>query len=250
MIKKVLVVCVLDETGSMDPIRGRTVDCFNEYVQGLIPQGKMCHMTLIKFNSGKTETVCSNVPIKDVPKLSGDNYQPSNMTPLYDAVGTAIADTEKALKAQKEKLDVLFVVLTDGQENFSKQYNQKQVAEMVKEKETVAGWTFVYLGANQDAWAGASSMGYSNIGNTMTWQADGDGVTRGFAVAAAASNHYFSDRDAFYTAVTGSSASNMTATQANSVQYNRTDFLSNTAEEEIAKFEKKIKGEKKSAKSK
>jgi hypothetical protein len=250
VIKKVLVVCVLDETGSMQPIQDRTMDCFNEYVQGLIPQGKMCHMTLIKFNSGKTETVCSNVPIKDVPKLTTANYQPNNMTPLYDAVGKAIADTEAALKAQKEKLDVLFVVLTDGQENFSEQYDQKKVAEMVKEKETVAGWTFVYLGANQDAWAGAASIGYSNAGNTMTWQADMDGVTRGFAVAAAGTNNYFSERNAFYTANTGSSAHNLTSIQANSLQYSKTDFLSDTAEEEIAKFEKKIKGEKKSAKSK
>jgi hypothetical protein len=234
----------------MDPIKGRTIDCFNEYVQGLIPQGKMCHMTLIKFNSGKTETVCSNVPIKDVPKLTDVNYQPSNMTPLYDAVGKAITDTEAALKTQKEKLDVLFVVLTDGQENYSKQYNQKQVAEMVKEKETVAGWTFVYLGANQDAWTGAASIGYSNIGNTMSWQADTDGITRGFAVASAGTNSYFNARNAFYTAATGSNANNLTATQADSLQYSKTDFLSDTAEEEIAKFEKKIKGAKKDAKSK
>jgi hypothetical protein len=244
--KNVLVVLVLDETGSMEKIQGRTISSVNEYVQGLLPQGKGCHMTLIKFNSAKTTVLCSDVPVKDVPKLDNVNYRPGNNTPLYDAVAKAILDTDENIKVSKIKPDVLFVVLTDGEENSSREYNREKLAPLITERET-NGWTIVYLGANQDSWGNASSMGYSNIGTVSNFNATPDGVLDGMAQNYAATTRYFHRRNVAYGAMEDSG---MNAVQINNASFSDTSFLvSGTAVESLdkdsLKFKKKLKAKEK-----
>jgi hypothetical protein len=195
--KNVLAVCLIDETGSMNYIRDRTMSCFNEYIEGLLPHGKGCHMTLAKFNSMRTEIMCSNVPIKDVPKLTVNNYTPQASTPLYDAVCLTIKNTEEQITILKDNPDVLFIVFTDGEENDSRQFNRQQVVDMIKEKES-KGWTMVYLGANQDAWNNASGMGYGKVGTVATYVASDAGVLDGLANTFASTKRYFSRREAAY----------------------------------------------------
>jgi hypothetical protein len=204
----------------------------------------MCHLTLVKFNAGKTTEVCNNVPVKDVPKLNDHNYEPNNGTPLFDAVGKAITDTKESVEKSKEKPDVLFVVITDGDENASTQYTREQISQLVIERQK-AGWTFAYLGANQDSWKNASSMGYVSAGSVVDFAATSDGVIRGMGMASAATSRYFSNRDAYYNAQVNSGV------DLNSISYTCSDFLKNTAddslEEGIKSFSAKLnKKEKKS----
>ena len=46
---------------------------------------------------------------------------------------------------------VLFVVLTDGEENSSRRYSQMMIADRIEHQRKKYGWEFVFLGANQDA---------------------------------------------------------------------------------------------------
>ena len=158
MAKKTTVCLVLDETGSMGTIRDQTISGYNEYKNGL----KNVLFTLVKFNSSKVETVHDAIPIKDVSDLTRETYIPNELTPLYDAVG-------KTITSLKGKNGIL-IILTDGRENASVEYSQKQIFDMVTEiKEK--GWQVVFLGADQDAWAASRVMGIDRR-NTMGFAKD------------------------------------------------------------------------------
>lgn len=196
--KKVLAVLVLDESGSMIDIKDKTISCVNEYVETLEPQGKSCHMTLVTFNSNGVKTVCNDVPVKDVPKLNESNYVPQDATPLLDAVGKTITNIESTIGEAIDRPDILFLVMTDGLENNSHQYNYREIINMISEREKAGGWTFVYLGANQDSWASAASLGYANIGNVSNFASTARGMSMAMANTISARNLYFEKRDAHY----------------------------------------------------
>lgn len=158
MAKKTTVCLVLDETGSMGAIRDQTISGYNEYKNGL----KNVLFTLVKFNSSKVETVHDAIPIKDVSDLTRETYIPNELTPLYDAVG-------KTITGLKGKNGIL-IILTDGHENASVEYSQKQIFDMVTEMKE-KGWQVVFLGADQDAWAASQVMGIDR-GSTMSFAKD------------------------------------------------------------------------------
>jgi hypothetical protein len=150
-----------------------TISGFNEYIQTLQKKTANVLMTLLTFNTLKMKTDYAAKPIKDVPKLTRETYRPDNGTPLYDAIAHGIHMTER-----KTKGDVLFIIMTDGEENSSKEYNRDKVFELIKKKEK-AGWSFVYLGANQDSYGIGMSLGIST-GNTMNYSTAKMGETMSY----------------------------------------------------------------------
>jgi uncharacterized protein YegL len=161
--KKTMVSFLLDETGSMSSVRDATISGFNEYIKSLKAQKGEIKFTLTKFNSEKVEIILLNEDIKKVPEIDSHTYKPNALTPLYDAIGKTIYAMDKEVN---KNFKVLFVIMTDGQENHSKEYDQKKIFDIIKEKEKV-GWTFIYLGADQDSYAEAQKFGLAagNIKN-------------------------------------------------------------------------------------
>lgn len=103
----------------------------------------------------------NGVPIKDVPKYT---LVPRGMTALLDAVGRAINEAGCRLAAIPEDQRpglVVFVIVTDGQENSSHEFTRAQIKEMIERQQSVYSWQFTFLGANQDAFAEAGSLGIS-----------------------------------------------------------------------------------------
>jgi hypothetical protein len=190
MAKKTTILnFVLDETGSMQVCWDATISGFNEYVGNLRKdKNGTVMMTLTQFNSTKIETVLDHIPIKKVPDLNRDTYRPNNLTPLYDAIAQTIKATEKRGKKYKKKPAVLCVIMTDGHENASREYTRESIFNLVKEKEK-DGWTFAYLGANQDAWAVGQSIGIPK-GSSISYSGDARGTKAAFRGAAAASVAY------------------------------------------------------------
>jgi len=181
---------ILDETGSMMSIKDKTISDFKEYIQSI----KSCKgvFTLTKFNSNKVEVVYTK-PIKDVPELTKTTYLPDATTPLYDAIGKTI----KALEVDEGKQELLVVILTDGQENASKEYDKKAIQALMKEKES-KGWTFVYLGVGQAAWDEGHKMGMVNFAQAQSAGRAmniGSGATMAFFEGGRSSVQYYMSKN-------------------------------------------------------
>jgi hypothetical protein len=152
------LIYILDESGSMEKMGPEPIQGVNSLVKEqkeTLDDG--AKFTLIKF-SNQVRYVYDDVPLKDVPEFTEKDYQPNNATALLDAIGTAI--TTK--KAKKKNKDVVVVVMTDGQENASRIFRSRtQIREMVQEVERELNWKFIYLAANQDAFASGQRIGIS-----------------------------------------------------------------------------------------
>lgn len=184
------IVYVLDESGSMSSIKNDTIGAFNTFIEEQKKVEGLASCTLVKFNSSINK-IYENISIEQTPNLTTNDYIPSAMTRLYDAVGQTIKETKDAVKAlhEDEKPEkVLFVILTDGEENNSRMFDQKTVFEKIAKREK-KGWKFIYLGANQDAMKEGGKMGISNKG-TATWSADSEGVKMAFSAASSYAGKY------------------------------------------------------------
>ncbi len=155
----ILINFVLDKSGSMEMVRSATIDGFNEFLRTQRDNPGEAWLTLTMFDTRFFE-VCQGVPLREVPEMEPGNYVPSGYTALYDAVARSIAIADNYLEQLDTRPDqVLFVIMTDGMENASREFTQRQVAEMIRDREEHHGYEFVYLGANQDAYAEADKVG-------------------------------------------------------------------------------------------
>ena len=149
---------ILDETGSMGSVRDATISAFNEYVEGLQGEGNPITFTLTKFNSERVEIIEKGVGISDVAPLTRETYRPAAVTPLYDAIAGSIRSTERYLEGLDPKPSVVCDIFTDGFENASREYTREMIFDLITSKQA-EGWTFAYMGANQDAWEIGESVG-------------------------------------------------------------------------------------------
>jgi Mg-chelatase subunit ChlD len=141
------LIFLLDRSGSMESCRDDTIGGFNSFVKDqAVIGGKL---TLIQFDH-EIQTAYTNVELKDVVPLTIETFKPRGSTALLDAIGATI-------KSPKCTHPVV-IILTDGQENSSTKFTKAHIKDLIEQK-TKDGWTFMYLGANQDAFAEAGAMG-------------------------------------------------------------------------------------------
>ena len=187
-----LITFVLDESGSMGSIETEARQGFNDYLGDQIGHGGQTWWTLTTFNQ-KTRTRFAAIPGAEVRPLSED-YSPSGMTALYDAVGSAVTKTQAYLETLggERPSDVIVVILTDGMENASQQWTARQVFDLITEAED-SGWQFVFLGANQDSWSISQQMGIRK-GTVVDWKPDGVGYMRAMDEAKTSSHDFRSSK--------------------------------------------------------
>lgn len=153
------ITVLLDRSGSMQSIKAAMESGFDEFV-GQHKQNPTTQLTLIQFDGIDDQAVSYTArPVADVPRLSLD---PRGWTPLLDAFCKAIDATGSRLAkmAERERPNkVLFLIVTDGQENRSKTYKREDVRARVEKQQNTYNWEFVYLGANQDAIMEAQTFG-------------------------------------------------------------------------------------------
>jgi hypothetical protein len=169
----------------MSSIAQATVDGYNEYINGLKKE-RGVKLNLVLFDH-EYETPISDMPIKDVPDLIlGKTYQPRGSTALIDAVCRTL-NTHKENVGKKDK--ALVVIITDGYENASHEYNSNQMKALVEGLTARDNWTFTYLGANQDAWSVAQDWGFAK-GNVSSYNATAAGATAAFSTMSANTINY------------------------------------------------------------
>jgi hypothetical protein len=177
------ITVLLDESGSMGHLAEDTRGGFNNFLtEQQAVEGKAT-MTVCKFSSGYT-ILSSMRDIKSVEPLTVRTYSPGGGTALLDAMGRCITELGSALaKMPEEKRPgkVLFLVITDGEENASKEWTKAKIAEMVKHQEEAYKWNFLYLGANVDAFGESADLGI-RASNAIGYTASAKGIGAAYNV--------------------------------------------------------------------
>jgi hypothetical protein len=154
---------ILDRTGSMESIRDDTIGGFNAFLNAQKAEPGSATLTLVQFDSQDPyEIVHQFKPLADVPELTRQTFVPRANTPLLDAIGRGINDLEKNLAdmAEDDKPShVVMVIITDGQENASREFRKDQIEKMIKEKQEKSAWQFVFLSADLAAIGDALASG-------------------------------------------------------------------------------------------
>lgn len=184
---------LLDRSGSMAPLTQDVIGGYNHFVESHRNGDGECRFTAVQFDShGPFEVLVDDVDIHDVPVLDEDVYQPRGATPLYDAIGSLIEHARRRIdsrrRAGRPEHDQLVVIFTDGLENASLEWTQAEVfrrIETLKEQ----GWTFVFLGANQDSYAAGRRLGLAD-GSVSNFEASERGARLAFASVERASMSY------------------------------------------------------------
>ena len=149
------LIFLLDRSGSMESCRDDTIGGFNSFVKDQVVLGGK--LSLIQFDH-EIKKSFSDLELKDVKPLTTETFKPRGSTALLDAIGETIKTNSGT---------PLVIILTDGQENASTKFTKAHIKDLIEQK-TKDGWTFIYLGANQDAFAEAGSIGIS-AGLTMNY---------------------------------------------------------------------------------
>lgn len=156
------VTLVLDESGSMFPIKQDTIGGFNTFVKGLVDAEEaapeiMTRFSFMRFNDSKREFAYQARAIRTCPQLTDRDYQPTSGTPLIDACCEAIAATEM-LGVEHPDARVHIAIQTDGKENASREHTRAELKALI-EKKREEGWLFTFLGAGEEAFAQATTLG-------------------------------------------------------------------------------------------
>lgn len=162
------ITVILDKSGSMEGLKADTMGGFNSFIEQQASMPGKVELSLIQFNHDY-EICYKNKKISTVPKLTEEMFRPVGYTALYDAIGRGIVEAGQFFEALPEDArpgKVVFVIITDGAENSSKEYTHDRIKTMIAEQSDKYSWNFTYLGANQDAFAVGASM---NITNSATY---------------------------------------------------------------------------------
>jgi uncharacterized protein YegL len=157
------ITLVVDRSGSMAQVREDAEGGVNSFIEQQAKEPGEALLTLVQFDT-EYEFLYKGVPISQVPKYE---LVPRGMTALLDAVGRAINETGERLAKMNEQDRpglVIFVVMTDGQENSSKEFSKTDIKAMIQRQQDTYHWHFTFLGANQDAFAEAGGMGIAAAG--------------------------------------------------------------------------------------
>lgn len=185
------IICILDRSGSMSSIIDDAIGGINTFITGQKEVEGEASLTVHLFDD-KYETFYKDIDIKNAMLFDKKTYVPRGMTSLYDAIGKTINYEidwlgQTPIEARPEK--TLCIILTDGQENNSTEFNRDKIREMIDEMRKDYKWEFIFLAANQDAALSAQGMGISG-GNSYTFDYSGQGVNTAYASMSRATTKY------------------------------------------------------------
>ena len=203
-MKRTEIIFVIDKSGSMGHLVSDTIGGFNSFIESQKALDGKTTLTTILFDS-TWKTLHNGVDIHEVNPMTTSDYIAGGMTAMLDAIGETInqvQDRHDELGEEKPN-NVLFVITTDGEENYSCKFNKSQIEKMIKHQTNGHGWNFMFLGANMDAVKEAESIGiksdyavnydYSSVGtravyDTMACVASAaccDALTKDFSLSSA-----------------------------------------------------------------
>jgi len=174
---------ILDESGSMNSIKKTILNGFNELINSVksiekeFPEQEH-YISIISFNSKNENNVIHfNEPVSKIETIDDKNYNPESSTPLFDAMGFSILKLKNFL-SDKNNYSVLVTILTDGEENASKEYSLTSIKRIIEELKS-ENWTFTYMGTDHDIDKTTMDL---NIKNKIRFDKNGRGIKNMFKI--------------------------------------------------------------------
>jgi hypothetical protein len=161
------VLMIVDMSGSMGDLAGDVRGGFNTYLDQLAADGNDYRLTVTLFD---TEFIPHAVdkPLAEVERLDEHNYNPRDMTALYDAIGKTLAEFQVKHGTVLENERAMLVVQTDGHENSSKEFSKHRIRKLIDDREATGRWMSIYMGAGPSAWDEGHGLGMSHsVGTTQ-----------------------------------------------------------------------------------
>ena len=179
--QKIYNLVILDASGSMSAIYNQALSGVKETI-ATIRMAQQQHpdleqyLTLASFSAGENflNRIYSAKPIVEVRDITSADYPLLGCTALYDAMGTTISELQQKLCHDDR---VLVTIITDGYENASRTWSGSQIKSLVEELRQM-GWTFTYIGADQNVEKVAEGIG---VRNCLRFSADAESTQKMFA---------------------------------------------------------------------
>ncbi len=181
LAEPVQIICILDRSGSMHSLTEDVIGGYNSFLENQKNESGKAEVTTILFDD-QYEKITDAVNLNDAENLTSAVYYARGNTALMDALGRTL--TETLGKMEKEnicpaKRRVLVMIMTDGLENASKEYNKAKIKAMIEATTKDYNWNYVFSGANIDSASEAQSIGIRS-NHAANYEADSEGVRNSF----------------------------------------------------------------------
>ncbi len=187
------ITVILDRTGSMESIRDDTIGGFNAFLAAQKAEPGEATLTLVQFDSQDPfEVIHSFAPLDAIPELTRKVFVPRAATPLLDALGRGINDTEQRIAALPEEArpsQVVIAVITDGEENASQEFRKDQVEKLIRARTEQDDWQFVFLSADLASIGDAMDLGIAR-GSCFAFQQDAAGTANAWSALSGGVSDY------------------------------------------------------------
>lgn len=184
---RTIVCAVLDRSGSMAHLVPETIGGYNGFIDKLKADKLPKHFVTLTVFDTDVDVLYAMTDLEQVPALTRDDYKIGGMTALYDALAETINAVDQQVTADDR---VLVLLITDGQENSSKEVTTAaKMKEIIDRYTARANWTFTYLSASPTAFADSGSIGVA-AGNTQAYQATRTGTQQAFVRVAHSTANY------------------------------------------------------------
>lgn len=177
------LVFILDKSGSMGGLEKDTIGGFNAMLEKQKAVDGECRITTVLFDN-RYELLHDRIDIRAVTPITEKEYFVGGSTALLDAIGRTIHKIGNAQRRTAEEFraeKVLFVIITDGEENSSREFSANRIKAQIERQKSRYGWEFIFLGANIDAVETAGRFGI-NADRAQNYHADSEGVELNFCV--------------------------------------------------------------------
>ena len=182
-MKKTEMVFILDKSGSMSGLENDTIGGYNAMLKKQQKEEGQAIVTTVLFDNNY-EIIHDRTSIEEIRPMTEKEYFVGGTTALLDAVGITInkiinatRNTKKEYRAEK----IIFVIITDGMENASREYSYEKIKTMIEKQKERYKWEFVFLGANIDAIETAASFGIGED-RAANYKADSQGTELNYEV--------------------------------------------------------------------
>ena len=185
------LVFIIDRSGSMDGLGKDTIGGCNSMLKEQQAVEGEAVVTTVLFDN-RYELLHDRIDIRAVSPLTEKNYTVGGNTALLDALGKTIRkirDVQEHTAENYRAEKVLFIIITDGEENASREYSAERIKARIEYQKQKYGWEFVFFGANMDAVLEAEKLGIS-AEYAQNYRADASGTSTAYSAISAISTAY------------------------------------------------------------